>query len=353
MRLMKGGKRMSRGPFGTGELEFMEAWVKRGFVNIPRMLFDYTADLGLDYDTVGKMFAVMAFVGGPADSPFGIYAISRKANPHDFDQARMLIKDLEQKDLIRSEDMGDEITYSFIPLLSRLRAIWEHYRDQYEEEIASGLSDPLLIAAERLLGRPLSDREVVDIQDWSTAYDFDVEMIQAVIREGQRVGNTRMNYLNQIAKQWSEDGIRTPEDAEVYVQRYRKSAGKHKAIIQYLGLKRQLTGAEQALLDKWTDEWGFSNEVIIRAGEEAAGSRNPLQYINRVLESWQERGVKTLTDAENVLVEHKRRATPPSATAPAANNRGRGRGTVKSNVFLQGEKKDDKYYDHIYKKFGE
>jgi DnaD/phage-associated family protein len=341
---------MSRGTFGTGEVDFLQAWVKRGFVNIPRMLFDYTADLGLDYDTIGKMYAILACVGGSGESAFGAYTISRKANPEYFDQLRLLIVDLEQKDLVRSEDEGDQIIFSLIPLFSRLRAIWEHYREQYEEEVAAGgVSDPSLLAAERLLGRPLSDREVLDIQDWSSTFAFDTEMVQAVIREGQRLGVTRMSYLNQIAKQWFEEGVRTPDEAEAYVQRYRRASGKHKSIIQYLGLKRQLTGAEQGLLDRWTDEWGFSNEVIIRAGEEAAGSRNPLQYINRVLESWQEQGVKSLSDVDQVLVEHKRRSTPAAA---AAENRSR-RPPSKSNVFLQREKKDDKYYDHIYKKFSD
>ncbi|MDB4894747.1 MAG: putative chromosome replication initiation protein [Firmicutes bacterium] len=341
---------MSRGTFGTGEVDFLQAWVKRGFVNIPRMLFDYTADLGLDYDTIGKMYAILACVGGSGESAFGAYTISRKANPEYFDQLRLLIVDLEQKDLVRSEDEGEQIIFSLIPLFSRLRAIWEHYREQYEEEVAAGgVSDPSLLAAERLLGRPLSDREVLDIQDWSSTFAFDTEMVQAVIREGQRLGVTRMSYLNQIAKQWFEEGVRTPDEAEAYVQRYRRASGKHKAIIQYLGLKRQLTGAEQGLLDRWTDEWGFSNEVIIRAGEEAAGSRNPLQYINRVLESWQQQGVKSLSDVDQVLVEHKRRSSPAE---PAAENRSR-RPPSKSNVFLQREKKDDKYYDHIYKKFSD
>lgn len=348
---MKGGIRMSHGPMASGDFEFLQAIMKRGFVNIPRMLFDYMADLELDYDTVGRLYAVMACVGGHGESAFGEYTISRKANLHDFEQLRNLILDLEQKDLVRSEEEGDKVTFSFIPLFYRLRVIWLQYLDQYEQESGEGMPDPALATAERLLGRPLSDREVRDIQDWYESYDYGAPMVEAIIREGLNQGVTRMNYLNQIARQWHEEGVRTPDDAEAFVQRYRKSSGKHKAVIQYLGLKRQPNAAEHALLDKWTQEWGFSNEVIIRACAEAVGSQNPFQYVNRILERWAERGVKTIADAE-VLMQSERRAAPASQPKAAARTE-RKTPPRSSNVILQREKKDDRYYDHIFKKFGE
>lgn len=345
---------MSRGSLGTGELEFLQAFVKRGFVTIPRMLFDYAPDLGFDYDTLGKLFTLLALVGGATDSAFGPYVISRKVNPHDFDQIHSLVRDLEQKDIVRIEEDGDMATFSFIPLFSRLRVYWAEHGERVQQEIAASGPDPALAAAQRLLGRPLSDREVADIQDWVNTYGFEADMVQAVIREGQRQGVTRMTYLNQVARQWHEEGIRSPEAAEQYVQRYRKTAAKHKVIISYLGLKKpQLTGAEQALLDRWSDEWGFSNEVIMKACDLAAGSHNPLQYVNKVLENWKERGVRTVADAEQSEAEHKRRSVAAASDPGRSAKQPRNASQRSSNIFLKREKKDDSYYDHIFKKFDE
>ncbi|HYG57148.1 MAG TPA: DnaD domain protein, partial [Symbiobacteriaceae bacterium] len=281
---------------------------------------------------------------------FGPYEIVRRVQPHDFDQARALVLELQHKDLLLCEDGDDRVVFSLIPLLSRLRAYWEQDRDSREEELSAGGGDPALAAAEKLLGRPLSNREVSDIQDWVAAYGFGVDMVQAVIREGLRQGVTRMTYLNQVARQWHEEGVQTPEEAEQYIQRYRKSAGKHKAVVHYLGLKR-LTNAEQGLLSKWTDDWGFSNEVIFRACDEAAGATNPLQYVNAVLESWHGQGVRTVADAERLLAEHKRRT---SGSDPARNQQRRNKpAPARSNVLLRREKKDDRYYDQVFDKFGE
>lgn len=332
-----------------GELEFLQALLKRSFVNIPRMLFEYTADLGLDYDVIGKIFAVLACVGGHGENTFGPFIVSRGTIPKDYDQVRNLLLELEQKDivlLIKREE--SEITFSFIPLLSRLRAIWAQYRERYEEDVSiAGVADEGLLAAQKMMGRPLSDREVADIQDWIANYGFATDMVQAVIREGQNQGITRMSYLNQIARQWHEENVRTPQEAEDYAQRYRRTAAKHRAIIQYIGLKRPLTRAEQALLDRWTEEWGFSNEVIVRACTEATGTQNPMQYINAILERWKEQGVRTVEDVEQVLLEHRRKPARTDSRGPAR----RRKVAVRSNVILQGEKKDDGYYDHIYKRF--
>lgn len=332
-------------------MEFLQAFLKRGLVNIPRMLFDYSGDLGLDYDTIGRIYAVMACVGGPGESSFESYTIAR-GDTRDYDQVRRLIEDLEQKEVVLTEEASDKIVFTFAPLFFKLRAIWEHYREQHDADVADGAPHPAVSAAEKVLGRPLSHRDVADILEWIQTYGFETEMVLAICREGFSQGVTRMSYLNQIALQWFEEGIRSPEEAAASAQKFRKVAGKHRPLIQYLGLKRQLTGAEQALLEKWTGEWGYSNEVIMRACDQAAGSNNPVQYINRVLETWRERGVKTVEDVERALSDHRRR--PAAAGETAGTGRTRSKPPAKSsNVFLKREKKDEGYYDYLYKKFGE
>lgn len=343
---------MTRERTGTEELEFLQAFWQRGFVSIPRMLLDYSADLGLNYDTIGKLVTVLTLVGSSAEKAFGPYAISRKHNLHDFDQIRSLALDLEEKELVKVEEDGDRFSFSLIPLFMFLRAIWEEDRQRHDDEQERFGPDPALVAAEKLLGRPLSDREASDIQDWTETYGFGVDMVQAVIREGQDAGVTRMAYLNQIARQWHEEGLRTPEEVQQAQQKQRKSAGKHKSVVQYLGLTRRLTGAEQALLDKWTEEWGFSNEVIIRACAEATGADRPLQYVNRILETWRAENVRTVADAEELMTRRRTAATAAADAGKAARKGGTKPPTRSSNVLLKREKKDDRYYDHIFEKFG-
>jgi DnaD/phage-associated family protein len=348
---------MTRSPHGAGEFGFVEALMKRGFINIPRMLFDYMPELGLDYDRIGRIYSIMAYVGGPGESAFGLYTVTRRAMPRDFDQIRSLALQLEEGDvpITRVDAVSDnEISFSFAPLYSRLRAVWEDYRHKFEEEQAQSGPHPAVAMVEKLLGRPLSDRDVRDVLEWVDEYGFSLEMIEAVIQEGRRQGIIKMSYLNRIAQGWAEAGIETPEQAAAHMQEHQKLKSKHTLVTQALGILRPLTATEQAMLDRWFNEWGFHDNVILQACERAAGSKNPLQYTNKVLEAWLAEGVRTPADLEQMVEQRKRNAAAArnSNAGPVPGNKQRGRGQS-SNVILRREKKDESDYDYIYKKFGE
>lgn len=119
-----------------------------------------------------------------------------------------------------------------------------------------------------------------------------------------------------------------------------RKSGDYQRIVRYLGLGRSLTEAEQGLLGKWMGDWGFSEELIIRAAEAATGARNPLQYMNRVLECWKAKGIKTVVDVEQLQSEYRAQLNTESGRRPG-----------KSNVLLRRKAKDDAFYEHLYKKF--
>lgn len=327
----------------------MQALLKSGFVQLPRMLVQYSADLALDYDTIGKLIVLLSLVGPSATSPYEQFVISRKGLPQDFEQVRALIAELEQKDLVEShQGLDDEaLGFSFTPLYARLHANWEHYREQHEAD--KGGPHPAVAVAERLLGRLLNTSELNEILSWAEEYEFDPEMVAAVIQEGKRQGVWRMSYLSSIARRWHEEGIRTLDQVEADSPNYQRGTARYGPILQYLGLKRQLTKPEQAFFEKWSVEWGFSNEVIMRAADAASGSKNPIPYMNRVLENWRAKNVRSVSDVETLEEEYKRSVPKKEEGARRASG---SRKPARSNVlWTAGEKKDKEYYAHIYKKF--
>jgi DnaD/phage-associated family protein len=341
---------MALGPLGPGEFGFVEALMKRGFINIPRMLFDYTLDLGLDYDRIGKVFAVLACVGGPGESAFGSYTVTRRGLPRDFDQVRTLVLQLQEDMITRCDKVTEnEITFSFGPLFARLRAVWEEYRQEHEKEAARRGPHPAVALAEELLGRPLSARDVREILDWVDELGFTVEMVEQVLREGLRQGVTRMSYRSAIAREWAQADLPTPEQVAAYLQEHQKTAARYRQATQALGIKRPLTAAEQAMIERWYGEWGFSDEVVLQACELATGAKSPLQYTNKVLESWMQEGIRTVADLDK-LMEQKRR-TAAAGVEPRRTTRGGRRPPSQSNVILKREKKDDSYYDDVFKRY--
>jgi len=203
--------------------------------------------------------------------------------------------------------------------------------------------------AERLLGRSLSPRDVREILEWVDEYGFTVEMVEAVLREGLGQGVTRMSYLRAIAREWWEAGLQTPEQAAAYVAEHEQTVARHRRAVQALGIKRPLTAAEQAMIERWYEEWGFDDDVILQACEQATGAKNPLQYTNKVLERWMQEGIRTSADLDRML-EQKRRAAAAGMESARGARSGR-KGSGHSNVILKREKKDDSYYEVVFKRF--
>ncbi|MFZ5814161.1 MAG: DnaD domain-containing protein, partial [Bacillota bacterium] len=319
--------------------------------NIPRMMFDYWADLQFDYHTIGKLFAILACVGGPGESAFGSYLITRKDNPRDFDQVRRLVKELEQEDLVRCEAESDtELAFSFVPLYSLLRSTWEDYRDKHDKEKAGGRPNPAIALVEQMLARTLSARDIKDVLHWVDDLGFSLEMVAAIINEGRRHHNTRMSYLNGIAERWAQEGIQTLAQAQADSEEFPKISAKHRQITAALGIRRPLTTTEQAMLEQWTAEWGFSTEMILAACERATGKANPMKWVHSALNGWLRDGIRTKADLERHLMEEKKREAAIASTSGAPGRTGR-KPARSSNVILQRDEKDESEYDYIYKKF--
>ncbi len=65
-----------------------------------------------------------------------------------------------------------------------------------------------------------------------------------------------------------------------------------KKILTACGLTRRPVPSDKTFAERWR-EWAFSDEMILKAAELAAGKSNPLAYMNGVLSSWKQRGAFT------------------------------------------------------------
>lgn len=361
-------------PQGVTGLELSMALLKRGFISFPRLVLDYMVDLELDYEVLGKL---MVFLSEPELQEAAAFPISdyrlHVPDPHRYRNLRDRLQEFADRELVRFEELpGQVLAFTFGPMLLHLQArIREHEAEVQAAVVsvqpalpladteksgkeaapaASFLSqirahEAIIRYAEKKLGRPLGQREVADLVDWVTVYGFDDRVVRLILDEGVERGKTRFTYLNQIARSWHEKGIRSLDDAEHEKLEYQRVMVRWGRVVQRLGLSRRLTRAESLLLEKWSNEWGFGEDVILRACDETVYAKEPtFAYIDRVLEGWRGRGVRSVEDAERVLAEYKRgRQAVRSAGGSTAERKPPG----KSNVFLTGTRKEDEYYEQF------
>ena len=71
-----------------------------------------------------------------------------------------------------------------------------------------------------------------------------------------------------------------------------------KEVLTTLSIDRNVIKADRDYYAVWTENWGFTHDVIMYAASLSAGRNNALSYLNKILSNWNESGVKTLDKAK-------------------------------------------------------
>ena len=58
------------------------------------------------------------------------------------------------------------------------------------------------------------------------------------------------------------------------------------------------------MLEKWENGMGFSREMISLAADEAYEAKKPISYMDKLLQSWAEKGIKTAEAAKKEQKAH-------------------------------------------------
>ncbi|MBQ7646462.1 MAG: DnaD domain protein [Clostridia bacterium] len=161
-----------------------------------------------------------------------------------------------------------------------------------------GLKD----VAEACLGKLLNRN---DINSLFYLYDYvslSAELLCGIIEYCVSKGRTSMQYIVKTALALSEQGIDTYDKFEAELKRRETQEKNNEKTKQLLGIGgRMLTPKEESYFRSWYDEMGFDYDMVRYAFEKTVdtiGSAK-LPYINKILESWFEKGYKTPADVDD------------------------------------------------------
>lgn len=122
--------------------------------------------------------------------------------------------------------------------------------------------------------------------------------------------------ISQEAYRWVNSEIVTLEQADAYIRRAEERCGARGRLAEMLGIRgRSPSQTEERYLDSWIAA-GFDDELIAAAYDRTVTNTGSLKwpYMNRILQSWQEKGLHNINEVEEAEGGAKRRAA--SRTAP-------------------------------------
>ncbi len=157
-----------------------------------------------------------------------------------------------------------------------------------------------------LFGRPVTQNQISSILYIYDTLHFTSDLFEYLIEYCVDRNKKNIRYMESVAIGWYKDGIRTKQQAKDQVYQTNSVA---KTVFKALGIRsdRTITPAEIEIINTWTNDYGFSEELIGKACEVATLSKPTgatLNYVNGILEDWSKNNVKTLADVDAIRKAH-------------------------------------------------
>ncbi len=158
----------------------------------------------------------------------------------------------------------------------------------------------LLYIAQKYLNKVFTPR---DCQVFAWLYEglgMSSELLEYLVEYCAQNGHSSVRYLETVAVNWHKKGIRTSQEAREMGAAYSKDSF---AVMRAFGINnRKAAPAEQAVIDKWFKEYGFTREIVLEAcSRTITAIHSPsFQYADRILKDWKKAGVKNMEDVRTL-----------------------------------------------------
>lgn len=187
----------------------------------------------------------------------------------------------------------------------------------------------LIFVSEQYLGRTLNQKDLSMIFFWYDKLQLPEDLIEFLIESCVSRNHKSLHYMQRIAEDLASRNIRTVAAAQEYLNQNTES---YHAVMKAFGIRnRNLIPAETRHLNRWSNEWGFSPDMISEACQRTIQTIHEpsFEYAASILDKWHQNGIHTLEDVKkaDALYQQNRREqgqkdrTPAQASKPAANNK--------------------------------
>lgn len=182
----------------------------------------------------------------------------------------------------------------------------------------------LLFMTETYLGRTLTSTDITSILYWYDGLKFPMDLIEYLVEYCVEKNHKSIHYIEKVALSWHEAGIHTVSAAKEANARYSRA---NSAVKKAFGISgRQLVENELAYITKWTDQYGFSVELIVEACKRTMQNTHQpsFEYTDSILKNWKTKKVSSLEeiaalDAAFLNQKPKANAQRPKAASTANN----------------------------------
>lgn len=163
----------------------------------------------------------------------------------------------------------------------------------------------VLYAVSAYLGKPLSSSELSSIAYFYDTLHFPADLIDYLVEYCVGRDKKSMRYIEKVALAWADLGISTVAEAKAEVASHNETTY---SVLNAFGITNRSAGrSERDFINKWTDVYCFSNDIIIEACNRTlkATHQPSFEYADSILSRWQDANVKTADDIKRIDEEYE------------------------------------------------
>ncbi len=181
----------------------------------------------------------------------------------------------------------------------------------------------LLFIAEQYLGKTLTHTEMETITYFYETLHMSADLIEYLIESCVENGHKSMHYIRKVAFSWSEAGIETVSQAKEESALYSRTCY---TVLNAFGIKsRGPASSELAYIRKWSEDYGFSSDIIAEACRRTISSTHQpsFEYADSILSRWKQKNIRHLADIsvlDEEYLKERSAAKTASRSRTAAKN---------------------------------
>lgn len=166
----------------------------------------------------------------------------------------------------------------------------------------------LLFIIETYLKRQLNSNDIQTLYFFTETLKMSEDLIDYLFQYCVERGKTDFHYIEKVAINWVENGIKTPAQAKEFSYKYAKIVY---TVMKALGKSTVPTDEEATYVHTWSQDMGFTDDIILEACKRSVTGtdKNRLQYADTILKNWKNSQVITLNDVNKLDEEFKKRKT--------------------------------------------
>ncbi len=141
-------------------------------------------------------------------------------------------------------------------------------------------------------------------QKWTAVYGFDKPMLILAAKHVGARGKNPFAQLDSLLTDWYNNRILTLTQAKANIAHIKALDECITAVFDTAGISKTPTEAHRKTYERWNVTWGIAHDAILLAAEISMLADKPYSYLNSILSSWHQKGVRSLAEAQREMKQH-------------------------------------------------